>query len=213
MKKLILILILGVSSLQVFAGGEQYMNAMKKAVAASDTAASASSLQNLSNQFQRIANVERTEWLPYYYAAYCIAGSAFVLKDKSKLDDYLDNAEALIKLADSLSPNNSEIYTIKAMINQGRIAVSPMSRGRKYGTISNELIKKAMELDSTNPRPYLLKGTGLFYTPSMFGGGKDKAKPILDICVKKYDAFKSANEIVPHWGRDRAVKMFEECNK
>ena len=211
MKKIFFALAFISLSLSAFAGGDQYMNAMKKAVANVDTAKTAESLQKLSNHFQRIANVEHGEWLPYYYAAYCIAASAFLQKDKNKIDDYMDNAETLIKVADSMNPNNSEIYTVKAMINQGRIAVNPMTRGRKFGTIANELNAKAMALDPTNPRPYLLKGTGLFYTPSMFGGGKDKAKPILETSIKKYDAFKPASEIAPHWGRERAQYMFDQC--
>ncbi len=213
MKKILLTLSLALIACNVFAGGEQYTNAMKKAVAVIDTAQSAQTLQQMSNQFQRIANVERTEWLPYYYAAYCIASTAFMQKDKNKLDDYLDNAETLIKVADSMNPNNSEIYTVKAMINQGRIAVNPMSRGRKYGTIANELGTKAMELDSTNPRPYLLKGSGLFYTPAMFGGGKDKARPVLTKGIMKFDAFKPSSEIAPHWGRERTQKMLDDCGK
>ena len=213
MKKIFLLIALTAISLNSFADGGQYMNAMKKAVSMTDTTSSAAGLQSLSNHFQRIANVERTEWLPYYYAAYCIAGSAFVQKDKDKLDDYLDNAEALLNVADSISPNNSEIYTVKAMIAQGRIAVSPMKRGKKFGTIANDFGKRAMELDSTNPRPYLLKGTGLFYTPSMFGGGKDKAKPVLEVALTKYGFFKPASEIAPHWGLDRVKKMLAECDK
>lgn len=211
MKKLIILSLALCFNLALFAGGDQYMNAMKTGVANLDSAKTAETLQRLSNQFQRIANVEQKEWLPYYYSAYCIAGSAFLLKDKSKLDDFLDNAQSLINKADSLNPNNSEIYTVKALILSGRIAVNPMARGRKYGTMSGQMSDKAKELDPTNPRPYLLQGQGLFYTPSMFGGGKDKAKPVLEEAIKKFQVFKPATDIAPHWGMDRAKMLLEQC--
>jgi hypothetical protein len=211
MKKIFILLVLAGGYFYASAQSDQYMNAMKTAVANLDTAKTAETLQQLSNKFQRIATAEKKEWLPYYYSSYCIANSAFLMKNKKMLDDYLDNAENLQKKADSLNPNNSEIYTLQALIYSSRIAVNPMTRGKKYGTLSNETGEKAKALDPTNPRPYLLRGQGLFYTPSMFGGGKDKAKPVLEEAMQKYATFKPASEIAPHWGEDRAKMLLEQC--
>jgi len=45
------------------------MKAMQNLVPAIDTTWSADGLRDLSNSFERIADAEKTQWLPYYYAA------------------------------------------------------------------------------------------------------------------------------------------------
>ncbi|MCX6353188.1 MAG: hypothetical protein NTX03_15215 [Bacteroidetes bacterium] len=196
-----------------FAGGDKYQAAMLESVKASDTASSMGSFQMLSNKFLRIAQIEKTEWLPWYYAAYCNVMASYMNPNKKQIDEVMDVAQMQIDKADSIKPNNSEIYCIKAMIYSARIMVNPMSRGRKFGTMSNDVTKRAMELDSTNPRPYLLMGTGLYYTPKMFGGGKDKALPQLEIAEKKFDAFHAETVIAPHWGETRNDMLLEQCKE
>jgi hypothetical protein len=78
---------------------------------------------------------------------------------------------------------------------------------------SGMLIDKAIKLDAENPRAYLLKGTGLMYRPPQFGGGKDKAIPVLETAVEKYKTFKPSSSIMPHWGEKRAQEVLEQCKK
>src|SRR4051812_10723178 len=94
----------------------------------------------------------------------------FMQQDKEKIDAIADKAADLIKQADSLSPNNSEISCIKSMIARCHLMVNPMQRWQEYGKESSENIQAAMQQDPTNPRPYFLKGQGLMYTPEQFGG-------------------------------------------
>jgi len=129
------------------------------------------------------------------------------------IDTYCDKAELFIKKADSMNPNNSEIYTLKAQIASARISVNPMTRGQKYGPESATIREKAKELDPTNPRPYYLEGTALFYTPPMFGGGKDKAKPAFEKALNLYETFKPASSIAPSWGKGSASYFLAECDK
>jgi hypothetical protein len=192
-------------------GGEPFTQAMKAAVGTLDTTRTAKGFQELANQFERIGTVESKEWLPAYYAAYCYTMTVFTSRNSKVVDDYMDKAEVLINHADSLKPNNSEIMTVKGLINSGRIMKDPASRGRKYGTIAGEFYEKAKKLDETNPRPYTLQGQGAFYTPKMFGGGKEKAKPLLEAAVARYKTFKPESEIAPHWGEQFAVEMLKQC--
>jgi hypothetical protein len=124
-----------------------------------------------------------------------------------------DISEKFAGKADTLSPNNSEIYALRSLIYSMRIGVNPMLRGAKFGTKSGEMNAKAKELDPNNPRPYLLQGQGKFYTPEQFGGGKEKALPLLEEAVRKFDNFKPASPISPNWGKQRAKQMLEECQK
>jgi len=196
----------------IYADGPQYQQAMKNALSQMDSAVAPEQYMQLANTFERIAGVEAKEWLPNYYAAYCYALVAFTEhKDKKGIDDLMDKADALINKADALSPNNSEIITVKGLINSGRIMVDPMSRGKKYGTLANLDYMAAEKLDSLNPRPLFLEGQGLFYTPKMFGGGKDRAKPVLTAAVARYKIFKPMTDISPNWGQKMAEDLLKQC--
>ena len=212
MKKILSILAL--LSVAIFAEAQnpKYIAAMEKNIAALDTTRDGAKLQNLANNFERIASDEKSEWLPNYYTAYCYVNMTYSTKG-NEIDTFCDRAEKFIKVADSISPNNSEIYTLKAQIASARISVNPMSRGQKYGMESGELREKAKELDKTNPRPYYLEGTAYFYTPPMFGGGKDKAKPVFQKALEMYETFKPASTIAPNWGKNSCTYFLKECDK
>ncbi len=196
----------------IYADGPQYQQAMKSALSQMDSAVAPEQYMQLANTFERISGVETREWLPDYYAAYCYALVAFTEhKDKKGIDDLMDKADALISKAGALSPNNSEIVTVKGLINSGRIMVDPMSRGKKYGTLANQDYKTAEKLDSFNPRPFFLEGQGLFYTPKMFGGGKERAKPVLASAVSRYKVFKPSSAISPNWGQKMAEDLLKQC--
>ena len=172
MKKINLLLLL-LLPLMSFSQNQKFIDAMTRSLEEMSNAATAEAFLAVSNRFERIALAEKTEWLPYYYAAYARSVSAFIAGDKSKVDEVLDVAQKLVDVADSLSPDNSEIVLMKAMVLAGRISVDPMSRGMQYGMQSGMLMQRAITLDDSNPRSYYMMGQSLFYTPEQFGGGKE----------------------------------------
>ncbi|MFN8246847.1 MAG: hypothetical protein U0T56_10760 [Ferruginibacter sp.] len=193
---------------------EKFLNAMKRNLSSIDSSFSnPPSLLSLSNGFERIALAEKNQWLPYYYASFCQVNFCFAQKDKSDTDPIADKAEQLANLADSLSPFNSEISCLRSMIASVRLMVNPMQRYMQYGAESEKQLKLAMAQDSTNPRPYYLKGQSLRYTPEQFGGGCKPAMPLLQTAMEKYDRFKPASELHPAWGRKQAEATLAECLK
>jgi hypothetical protein len=213
MKKLILSTIVLLASIVAFAQSEKFTAAMKKNLAAMDSAfKTPPDLLNVSNNFERIANAEKNQWLPYYYAAFCQVNYGLIQQDKDKMDGYADKATELIAKADSLSPNNSEISCVKSMIATCHMLVNPMQRFQEYGQESTGNMETAMQQDATNPRPYLLKGQNLKYTPEQFGGGCKTAKPLLQTAADKFASFKPASDISPNWGMDRVNALLKDCN-
>ena len=212
MKKIILLALVTLTGLSAAAQNKKYIDAMEKNVASLDTTRDAEGLQKIANGLERIAGAEKTEWLPNYYLAYCYVNMTYQVKGNT-IDTYCDKAEGFINKADSISPNNSEIYTVKAQIASARISVNPMTRGQKYGTEAGVLRDKAKDLDPTNPRPYYLEGTSYFYTPPMFGGGKDKAKPVFEKASKMFEDFKPASSIAPHWGKNSTAWFLKQCDE
>ncbi len=212
MKKLLLITGSYLLMLSSFAQSEKFVAAMKKNLADMDSSfKNPADLLNVANNFERIANAEKTEWLPYYYAAFCQVNYGFMQQDKDKIDGIADKAAELITKADSLAPGNSEISCIKSMIASCHMMVNPMQRWQEYGGESSSNMQAAMTQDPTNPRPYFLKGQSLKYTPEQFGGGCKTAKPALQTALDKYATFKPASDIAPNWGKEYTQKLFDEC--
>lgn len=212
MKKIILAVAFLSAAAAVSAQSERYMAAMKNNIAAIDTSfRNPANLLSLANNFERIANAEKNQWLPYYYAALCQVNYAYMEQDKSKIDAIADKATLLIDKADSLSPDNSEISCVKSMIASSHMMVNPMQRYMEYGAEINLHLDAAMKQDPNNPRPEYLKGQGLKYTPEQFGGGCATAKPVLQASLDKYNAFKPASELHPNWGKQRVELLLGEC--
>ena len=181
---------------------DRYQAAMKQQVGLLDSASTfnPASLNALSNTFERIANAEQTQWLPYYYAAYCLVNEAFMTQDKTKVDPISDKAALLAEKAVALKGEDSELSCLLSLIAVSRIAVDPMTRGAKFGTESAELLEKAKTQNPENPRVYLLQGQNLMFTPEAFGGSKSKGKELLNVALQKFTAFKPENDIAPRWG-------------
>ena len=48
-----------------------------------------------------------------------------------------------------------------------------------------------------------------FYTPAAFGGGVDKAMPLLEQSINYYEKF-SAKKFWPDWGYEEAQKIYKQ---
>ena len=213
MKKTFLLNLLIIVSIVSYGQNEKYINMMEKTIFLMDTASSIETLQQAANQFQRIGDVKQGQWLPYYYCAYCYTQISHKEKEDKKKDLFVDKAEEFIGKADKMQPENSEIYVMKGFILQARMNIDPMIRGMKYNKTCIEMFEKARELDPDNPRSYLWHGVNLYNTPSFFGGGKDKASPLIEKAIEKYDSYTPLNSIAPNWGKEYAEKMIIKYKK
>ena len=202
MKKTILSVIILCIGITAFTQSDKYVAAMKKNIAMLDSMMQKGNAKDIANNFERIGDAEKTQWLPYYYAAYCNIVSTYTEKDKTKIDATADKAEELITKAETIAgKENSETDVIKSMIASSHMMVDPQSRYMTYGTPSAENMKKAQQLDPTNPRAVYLEAQQKFYTPEAFGGGKDVAKPLFEKALAMFDTFKPAGDLYPTWGR------------
>lgn len=196
----------------LFAQSEKYTGAMKKNIALLDSAIKNNTMADLANNFTRIADAEKTQWLPYYYAAYCTVMNAYFTEDKSKTDAIADKADELIGKAETLAGGaNSETHVIRSMIASAHMMVDPQTRWQQYGPASSMNIAKAKELDPTNPRPVYLEGQAKFYTPESFGGGKAPARELFEKALTMFDSFKPKTELDPTWGKSGAEYFIEQC--
>ena len=210
MKNLIIILaILTVSFLKSYAG--DYETAMAENISKLYQTQKADELVALANTFDRIGEKEANKWLPFYYSAYASVSILFyspqlTAEEKNK---YLDQAQEKLDKAIKVKGDESENYTLQALIYQMRI--TEPSLGQKYSMLAYEALAKAEVLNPDNPRVYYLKASNLFYTPAQYGGGKEKAKPLFEKAAQLFKTQSNTDPLAPNWGSYHNNMMLEQC--
>ena len=185
----------------IFAQSEKYIAAMEANLEKGSYQAEPDELIKVANAFERIAAAEPTEWMPSYYATLMYMYVAQKsMQDADKLEMAVDKAWENIEKTEAISGENSEVLALKAYVYFGYIWKNPMVNGALYSGKANELLAKSMELNPENPRPYYLKGQNTFFTPAMWGGGEEAAKPLLVTAQEKFDKFEKENSLTPDWG-------------
>lgn len=220
MKKQFLLAAAALVAITSFSQSEKYTKAMEQLVIAVDTTYSTDGLNNLANSFQRIADAEKNQWLPYYYSALAHVTAGLMMGGANgmaggmadKTDPEANKAEELVNKAEALSKDNSEIWIVKKQIATLRMMGDPMNRYMTYGPAAAEALATAKKLDPENPRVYLLEGQDKFYTPEQFGGSKEEAKKLFEAALKKYEAFKPESTIHPSWGAGQAKYFLSGVN-
>jgi hypothetical protein len=200
MKKSIVLLFAVLSLSAAYAQDSKYEAAMKPLVAEIHATHFENSLTEVSNKMERIATAESNAWLPNYWVAYCNIVDAFSEKDSDKKDLMLDKAEKYVGKAAKLSKNNDEIEQLTAYMYNAKLAASPMTGWMRYGSKIEEHIAAAKKINPNNPRTALLEAESVYYTPSTFGGGKEKAKPMLEKAKSSFGKFTPKNDLMPDWG-------------
>lgn len=194
-----------------FAQSERYTKAMEVLVPGIDSTRNHDALITLANSFERIANAEKNQWLPFYYAALANINAGYTFSmdggfgDKSaSIDPLADKAEALLNKAEEMSKDNSEIWVAKKMLASLRLMGNPMARYQEYGPVATAALETAKKLNPENPRIYLLEGQDLFFTPEQFGGDKQEAKKRFETAISKFGTYKPESALHPSWGLGQA---------
>jgi len=201
-----------------YADNSKYNQAMSHAIDLFKTAELKEDFLKASNYFYRISQAVDNDWLPGYYYALCNFKISLEEKDSFIKDEYLDKSMDLLSPYDSLdiyqidSLALSEIYALKAIILSGKIMIDPMTRGQKYGVLSSQMIEQSISYSLENPRPYLVSGQMKFYTPAAFGGGEDKAMPLIKESLERFKNF-SALKFWPDWGFNQAKLLYSQIEK
>ena len=204
MKQILLSFLVLFIGMTAFAQNEQYVDMMKSSIKNLDYTNTSEVIQEAANQLERIANVEKEEWLPAYYAtiAYITLASKNMETGGDKIQEYVDKAKQSLAIAQAIAPENSEVLTAQGYLSLAHIWINPMLNGAKYSMQAYEEFDMASKADPTNPRPDYLRGQNLFFTPAAFGGGKEAAKPLMLKAKEKFEVFEPASEIAPDWGKE-----------
>ena len=213
-------------SVAAHAQSDKYMDAMKQNLSMYDSAKKGNDLENLSATFTRIGDAEKTQWLPYYWAALSLASEGWkyypdasgvtelkVSDLSASITSLAARINALLDKADAIATDDnakSEIFTVRQMAATQQMLVDPQSRYMTFGAEATADLQKAMQLNPNNPRAYYLQGMSTFGTPEQFGGGKDKAKPIFQKAVDLAKA-EQPQPLHPHWSLEMSEQMLAAC--
>ncbi|MDP3644439.1 MAG: hypothetical protein Q8S54_14765 [Bacteroidota bacterium] len=181
---------------------EAYQKAMTESIEKLFQATTIPEYVEIANQFERISNIEKAEWLPLYYASYSYIMISFQEPDNAKKDRFLDQAQKYLDQAMAIDANESELHMLQGFLYPSRITIDPMNRGMELMPEMNKSLDKALELNPDNPRVYFLRATMTFHMPEAYGGGAANALPLYQAADEKFRIFKPKTELSPNWGKE-----------
>ncbi len=94
----------------------------------------------------------------------------------------------------------------------GSLAGTGMVAGMRYGSAASEAGETARQLGPRNPRVLLLAGVSAWFTPSMWGGGKDKGIALVQQAVAAFADDVPARPL-PAWGAAEAYAWLGQMEK
>lgn len=163
--------------------------------------------------FERIASVEKTNWLPNYYVAFINTIEVFKSQDKSKAPAYLDKAQLALDDATAISPNNAELMVVQAMIYTAWIVQDPMTNGMKYSSKAMEQYYKAQAIAPENPRVVFSKAEFEIGGAKYWGTDTKPMCAEIERSLGLFAKFKPETVFHPSWGLDRAKEALVNCGK
>ena len=184
-----------------------FEKAMTEKVAQVEQQKTADEFTALANDFKRIGDKEKTQWLPYYYAAFStIQKGRLAMRDgkMAELDAIAAEAQKSLDLAINLNKDNAENLILQKMIHSLKMMVDPQSRFMSEGMLAKEALEKAEKADPANPRISLLKAEDTYFTPEQFGGSKTKGLELFQKSLDQFKVYKPKSTLDPNWGKGEA---------
>lgn len=165
--------------------------------------------QAAAAQFERIASVEKENWLPVYYAALCHINSSWSnTPEKTQL--YLQKAQELLDTANSLSPNNAELLVLQGMLNTSYIVMDGNIYGMKLSGPTTAIYEKAFAIAPSNPRVIMNRAQWNMGSARYFGKDVTPYCTELELAASLFE-----KEVVtgfnPSWGKNQLPDARKDC--
>lgn len=184
-----------------------YDKVMTEKIASIEKHQTADEFTALANDFKRIGNKEKTQWLPYYYAAFSTIQKGRMAMREGKvadLDPIAADAQKSLDLAMDLSKDNAENLILQKMIHGLKMMVDPQGRFMSEGMLAADALSKAEKIDAGNPRITLMKAEDTYFTPEQFGGSKARGLELFQKSLDQFKIYKTKSALDPNWGKGEA---------
>ncbi len=152
--------------------------------------------------FERLIGSKSHPELVYYYLAMADLrlGIFYISQKKNEQAlQFINEGITYSEKSIALAPEFADAHSLRSSLLGNKIGLKPLL-GMMLGPKSNIAMRKAMEYEPANPRNYLIAGQSAYYTPRMFGGGKDKAKLYFERAIALYDSVHQSDPLQPEPG-------------
>lgn len=107
-------------------------------------------------------------------------------------------------------PKSADALALKAALQGLSLAYAPMAT-MSLGPEIAENTERSRAMAPDNPRVLLLAGIGTLHKPAFAGGGADRAKPLFEHAIARYEAAGVADTSAFAWGRVDAFLWAGRC--
>ena len=156
--------------------------------------------------FERLQTDSTYPWLIHYYIAladYRLVSFYFSQQHQENAKKFIDDGIEHSLTCLNLKADFAEANSLLSSLYGNKIGADPML-GMTLGPKSGTMMAKAMKLEPHNPRTQLISGWSAYFTPKMWGGGKDKARKHFQQAIAYYDSFKVEDPLLPDLGHEEA---------
>jgi len=202
-----LITIIGMFVASIVSAQTQFDQGMKKAL---QTWKNGNSTEALV-QFEKIASVEKTNWLPNYYIALINTTQAFGEQDKTKMLSLIESAQKAQDFCNDLAMDNPEVLVMQAMIHTASIVYDPMTNGQKLSGDVMYILNKAYKIAPENPRVVFQKASFEIGMAQYFGQDTKPMCAQIEKSIELFATFKPETAFHPSWGLDKAQEAVKAC--
>jgi len=162
-------------------------------------------------QLERIASVEKTNWLPNYYIALINTTQAFGEQDKTKMLSLIESAQKAQDVCNDLTIDNPEVLVMQSMIHTASIVYDPTTNGQKLSGDVIYILNKAYKIAPKNPRVVFQKASFEIGMAQYFGQDTKPMCAQIEKAIELFATFKPETALHPNWGLDRAQEAIKAC--
>ena len=162
-------------------------------------------------QLERIASVEKTNWLPNYYIALINTTQAFGEQNKTKMLSLIEAAQKAQDICNDLAMDHPEVLVMQAMIHTASIVYDPMTNGQRLSGDVMYILNKAYKIAPENPRVVLQKADFEIGMAQYFGQDTKPMCAQIEKSIELFATFKPESALHPNWGLDRAQEALKGC--
>lgn len=169
-------------------------------------------LQGASQQFERVAKVEKENWLPAYYVALANVQSSWGQESRENTLLHMKKAQDYINDAELLSPNNPEIMVLQGMLNTCWIQYDSKVYGMKLSGPTTAIYEKALALAGDNPRVVSNRAQWLMGMAQFFGKDVTAYCDDLNRALALYES-EVKDGFKPIWGKQGVLEAQKKCGE
>jgi tetratricopeptide (TPR) repeat protein len=122
---------------------------------------------------------------------------------EDRRETVLKDAISHLKRATKTDPEMADAWALLAGCYGQMMGINPM-KGMSLGPKSSQALKKAKKLAPQNPRVWIISGTQDYFTPSMFGGDKERALKKFKKAARLAEQESIDDPLMPSWGHAEA---------